>query len=44
MAVLDEKQWFLKSINLDDQYAVNMATSKVVDELIVKQIQIKNLK
>ncbi len=44
MAVLDEEQWFLKSINLDDQYAVNMATSKVVDELIVKKIQIKNLK
>ena len=44
MAVLDEEQWFLKSINLDDQYAVNMATSKAVDELIVKQIQIKNLK
>jgi len=44
MAVLDEQQWFLKSINLDDQYAVNLATSKVVDELIVKQIQIKNLK
>ena len=44
MAVLDEKQWFLKSINLDDQYAINMATSKAVDELIVKQIQIKNLK
>jgi 4'-phosphopantetheinyl transferase len=44
MAVLDEKQWFLKSINLDDQYAINMATSKAVDELIVKQIQMKNLK
>ena len=44
MAVLDEKQWFLKSIKLDDQYAINMATSKAVDELIVKQIQIKNLK
>ena len=44
MALLDEKQWFLKSINLDNQYAINMATSKVVDELIVKQIQIKNLK
>ncbi len=44
MAVLDEEQWFLKSINLDDQYAINMATSKAVDELIVKQIQIKNLK
>ncbi len=43
MAVLDEQQWFLKSINLDDQYAVNMATSKAVDELIVKQIKIKNL-
>ncbi len=44
MAVLDEEQWFLKSINLDDQYAINMATSKAVDDLIVKQIQIKNLK
>jgi 4'-phosphopantetheinyl transferase len=44
MAVLDEEQWFLKSINLDDQYAINMATSKSVDELIVKQIKIKNLK
>ena len=44
MAVLDEKQWFLKSINLDEQYAVNMATSQAVDELIVKQVQIKNLK
>ena len=44
MAALDEQQWFLKSINLDSQYAINMATSKAVDELIVKQIQIKNLK
>ncbi|RKZ69468.1 MAG: hypothetical protein DRQ44_03045 [Gammaproteobacteria bacterium] len=44
MAVLDEEQWFLKSIKLDDQYAINMATSKAVDELIVKQIKIKNLK
>ena len=44
MAVLDEEQWFLKSIKLDDQYAINMATSEAVDELIVKQIQIKNLK
>jgi len=44
MAVLDEEQWFLKSIKLDDQYAINMATSKAVDELIVKQIKIENLK
>ena len=44
MAVLDEDQWFLKSINLDNQYAINIATSKVIDDLIVKQIQIKNLK
>ncbi len=44
MAVLDEDQWFLKSINLDNQYAINIATSKVIDELIVKQIQINNLK
>ncbi len=40
MAALDEEQWYLKSINLDDQYAINMATSKMVDELIIKQIQI----
>ncbi len=44
MATLDEQQWFLKNINLDSQYAINMATSKTVDELIVKQIQIKYLK
>ena len=44
MAVLDEERWFLKSIKLDNQYAVNLATSKAVDELIVKQIQIKTLK
>jgi len=44
MAVLDEQQWFLKSINLDEQYATNLATSKAVDELIVKQIKINNLK
>ncbi len=44
MATLDEERWFLHSINLDNQYAVNMATSKVVDELIVKQIQLKHLK
>ena len=43
MATLDEEQWFLHSINLDNQYAVNMATSKFVDELIVKQIQLKHL-
>ena len=44
MATFDEEQWFLQSINLDNQYAVNMATSRVVDELIVKQIQLKHLK
>jgi 4'-phosphopantetheinyl transferase len=44
MATLDEERWFLQSINLDNQYAVNMATSKVIDELIVKQIQLKHLK
>lgn len=43
MATLDEKKWFLKRLNLDDQYAINMATSKAVDELIVEQIQIKDL-
>jgi 4'-phosphopantetheinyl transferase len=42
-AVLDEKLWFLKSIELDDQYAINMATSKAVDELIVKQISLEDL-
>lgn len=44
MAALDGKQWFLRNIVLDNQYAINMATSNVVDELIVKKIQIKNLK
>ncbi len=43
-AVLDEKVWFLKNLELDAQYAINLAASKVVDELIVKQIQIQNLK
>jgi len=42
-AMLDEEQWFLRSIELDNQYAINMATSKVVDELIIKQIQLEDL-
>ncbi len=43
IAILDEAQWFLKNIKLDNQYAINMATSKIVDDLIVKQIRLEDL-
>ncbi len=39
-AGLDGITWYLKNINLDEEYAINLASSKPVDELIVKQIQL----
>ena len=43
-AVLDDELWWLKTIDLDKQYAINLATSAAVDELIVKQVLLANLK
>lgn len=42
-AVLDGSTWYLKRIELDDQYAVNMASSEPVDELIIKVFSIDEL-
>ena len=44
VATLDEETWCLKRIDLDDQYAINMATSEPVEKLIVKQLQLVDLK
>lgn len=44
IAVLDETQWYLKNINLDANYAINLATSEPVDDLIVQQIPLTALK
>ena len=43
VAMLDGKTWYLKSIDLDEQYAINMASSDPVGELIVKQLQLVDL-
>ena len=43
MAMLDEETWCLKRIDLDKHYAINMASSSPVDELIVKQLQLVDL-
>ena len=50
-AVLDETKWCLKRIDLDDRdddrrddkYAIHLATSEPVDELIIKHISIDGL-
>ncbi|MCK4674360.1 MAG: 4'-phosphopantetheinyl transferase superfamily protein [Gammaproteobacteria bacterium] len=42
-AVLDEKKWYLKNIDLNNQYAIHLATSEPVDEVIIKQILISKL-
>jgi 4'-phosphopantetheinyl transferase len=42
-AELDEKEWYLKKVNLDEAYMINLATSEPVDELIIKQIDLAEL-
>ena len=44
VAILDGKTWYLKSVDLDKQYAINLASSDPADELIVKQLQLADLK
>lgn len=44
IATLDDTQWHLKNISLDDSYAINLATSAPVDDLIVQQIPLTSLK
>ena len=44
VAMLDGKTWYLKSVDLDKQYAINLASSDPADELIVKQLQLADLK
>ena len=43
-ALLDEKTWHLKTVALDDGYAVNLASSAAIDELIIKQISLIQLR
>jgi len=43
IAMLDEDRWFIKNIELHNQYAINLATSKVVDELIIKKISLEEI-
>jgi len=46
-AVLDNKKWYLKNIELNapllNQYAIHLATSEPVDEVIIKQILLSEL-
>lgn len=46
-AVLDNKKWYLKNIELNkqlsSQYAIHLATSRPVDEVIIKQILLNEL-
>jgi len=42
-AELDDKIWHLKTVDLDEAYAINLATSENIDEFIVKQIQLTEL-
>jgi len=43
VALLDDKAWFLKEVDVDVHYAVHLATSIKIDELIVKQIPLKKI-
>ena len=46
-AVLDDKKWYLRNIDLNEQlsnqYAIHLATSEPVDEVIIKQILLSEL-
>ena len=46
-AVLDDKKWYLKNIDLNEplskQYAIHLATSVPVDQVIIKQILLSEL-
>ncbi|VAW53192.1 hypothetical protein MNBD_GAMMA05-1124 [hydrothermal vent metagenome] len=42
-AELDNKEWQLKTIDLDEAYVINLAASKHIDEVIIKQIQLTQL-
>ncbi len=42
-AVLDDRKWYLKNIDLNNQYAIHLATSEPVDKIIIKQILISEL-
>ena len=42
-AELDAKKWYLRTVNLDEAYVVNLATSEPVDELVIKQIDLTDL-
>ena len=42
-ALLDEKKWFLKKVEVDEQYVTYLATSLPVDEIVTTQITISEL-
>jgi len=42
-AELEEKKWYLKTVDLDEAYVINLATSEPVDQLIIKQIDLAEL-
>ncbi|HHJ34147.1 MAG TPA: 4'-phosphopantetheinyl transferase superfamily protein [Gammaproteobacteria bacterium] len=42
-ATLDDECWYLKSIGLDSDYAVSLASSEPIGSLIVKQIALADL-
>jgi len=42
-ANLDGRSWYLKTLELDEAYVINLATSEPVDEVIVKQIILTEL-
>jgi len=42
-AELDDRKWYLKTLDLDEAYVINLATSEPVDEVILKQIKLTEL-
>ena len=43
-ALLDGNEWHLKKIALDDDYAISLASSESIDDVIIKQIQLTDIK
>ena len=44
IAVLDEEKWYLKTINIDNDYAINLATSALSEKLIVEEVRLEQLR
>lgn len=42
-ALLDEKEWYVKKVEIDDQYVTYLATSSPVEEIITREISLSEL-